>query len=360
MTQATVTQPLFKQIAKHCPTPLIWLIRPALFLSLGLHLVALLVPLPERSSSELPSVSTLASPQVPVTRLPSPQPTARVSPSPQPSPAASIVPPRPTPAVVRAPQLQPQPRPQVAPVKPPQTVPSPAPTVAASPPSPDPVPPTAIPFGDVPLLAGAESGCYGIGVCHQLADGTPFRSAGQSLEAQFQSQGYSVKRRDDLEDTGRKVYELSQQGETRFLNVLSSNVGTTIYLVTPQPISLQELEAGGQLKAELTTLLDQQVGNRPADPTQIAAPADFYLNAAPRPEIEGELRFLANSTPDQLLTTLTPQLQAQQFGVTAAGGYGGGWLYEITKGAYTGYLNLIPTIDRSGTVVVLWANLPSS
>ncbi len=333
--------------------------QPALFLSIGLHIVILLMPLPDRSSSEpAPEPVLSPSPQVPLTRLPSPQPSASLTPSPKPSPAPSVIATPPV-RVAPSPPLAARPATPPPPQRSPQPTPSPRSASPSPTPSPDPVPPPAIPFSDVPVLAGAQTGCYGMGVCHQLTDGTPFRSAGQNLESQFQSQGYTVQLRDDLEETGRKIYELTRSGETRFLNVFSINVGETIYLVTPQPISLQELEESETLKAELETLLNQQVGTRLADPSQLAAAADFYLNAAPRPEIVGNLRLLANSTPEQLLPNLSGQLQAQQFSLTAAGGYGGGLLYEVTRGAYTGYLNIIPTIDQSGTVVVLWMNLPT-
>ncbi len=340
-------------------------IRPALFASIGLHVLLLLLPLPERSPAEDVDLAEVS--QVQVTRLPhasaklappAPTPTPLTPKAIAPSPVPKLV--QPQRSVVRLPQ------PAKLPVKAPSAVtptlaPSatPTPIVAETPvPSPDPGPPPALPFGDVPLLAGAEAGCFGIGVCHQLTDGTNFRAAGQTLESQLAAQGYKVTLRDDIEEAGRKVYELNKGNETRFLNVLSADIGTTVYLITPQPISLTDLQKSTSLKTELEATLDQ-LASMAANPTQFAQPEAFYANAVPRPETDGQLRFVTGNPPEQLLNALSTQLQAQDFKLTAAGGYGGGLLYEVNKGAYTAYLNLVPTIDRTGTVIVLWSALPS-
>lgn len=215
-----------------------------------------------------------------------------------------------------------------------------------------------MPFADLPLLTGSQTGCFGLGTCHEITDGTNFRTAGQTLEQALQAQGYTVKPREDLEETGRKVYELTKGNKTRYLNVLSSDVGSTIYLVTPQPVSLDQLQTSETHKAELEAILDS-ISSGSVNPTQLTQPEAFFAGTTPRPETGSQLRLVAGRSPQELLNGLTGSLQAQNFTLTEAGGYGNGLLYEVTKGAYTGYLNLVPTVDRSGTIVVLWTNLPS-
>ena len=38
--------------------------------------------------------------------------------------------------------------------------------------------------------------------------------------------------------------------------------------------------------------------------------------------------------------------------------YGGGLLYEVKKETTSLYINLVPTQDASGTIVVIWKTLP--
>ncbi|MBF2046263.1 MAG: hypothetical protein IGS54_02490 [Elainella sp. C42_A2020_010] len=341
-----------KPILKSLPRPLRWLIRPALLGSIGLHVLVLLLPLPEQASLDAARRQDV---EVNVTRLPEqtpvPKPTATPKPTPTPSPPAQPV----------AQPLQPAPRPPAVAQKPPVAQPSPSPVASPPPtpePSPDPVPPPAVPFADLPLLTGSQTGCFGLGTCHEITDGTNFRTAGQTLEQALQAQGYTVKPREDLEETGRKVYELTKGNKTRYLNVLSSDVGSTIYLVTPQPVSLDQLQTSETHKAELEAILDS-ISSGSVNPTQLTQPEAFFAGTTPRPETGSQLRLVAGRSPQELLNGLTGSLQAQNFTLTEAGGYGNGLLYEVTKGAYTGYLNLVPTVDRSGTIVVLWTNLPS-
>lgn len=352
-----------KNVLEWVPNSVRWLVRPALFGSIGLHLLILFIPLSDHSALE-----TSTSPeemQVNLSRIPdrpSPTPKVTATPTPQASPQAV----RPSPAAIRPSvqsQLQRSPvqsRPSVVQPSPqplqPKTVPTPIPSVTPVA-SPDPVPPPAIPFADLPILAGTESGCFGIGTCHQIE--TNFRTAGQTLQAQLKAQGYTVKLREDMEETGQEVYEIAKDNETRYLNVLSSDLGTAVYLVTTQPVSLNQLQNSQTLKTELETLLDGISGVQTANAAQLAQPEAFLTGATPRPETGGKLRLVANTLPEQVLGSLKTQLQAQDFNLTEAGGYGGGRLYEVTKAAYTGYLNLVPSVDRSSTIVVLWTNLPS-
>jgi hypothetical protein len=184
-----------------------------------------------------------------------------------------------------------------------------------------------------------------------------FRAAGQTLEEQLRAQGYMVRFRDDIAETGSKTYEITKEGETRYLNVLSVDLNDTVYLVTLEPVTLADLENSNLARAELEAVLDSLPATT-ANATQFAEPEAFFVGVTPRPETGGSLRLVAGNSPDQILALLTSHLQGQGFTLAEAGGYGSGLLYEVTKGALTAYLNLVPTPDRRGTIVVVWSSLP--
>jgi hypothetical protein len=213
-----------------------------------------------------------------------------------------------------------------------------------------------IPFANFPDLAGAQAGCFGSENCRQVSDGIPFRNAAQTLEQQMVAQGYQVSEREDLSDTGQKIYQLkAQDGATRYLSVLSSAVGETVYLLSPEPITLGDLQQVETVRANLAALLGQ-LGTA-AIATQIPYPALFLTGTTPRPEVE-QMRLLPGVTPDQLASTLARTLQDNQFSLSAVGSYGGGKMYEVEKKAFTGYVNLVPTADKTGTVMVVWNTVP--
>ncbi len=62
---------------------------------------------------------------------------------------------------------------------------------------------------------------------------------------QLEAKGYTVRLRDDLEDdTGRKVYEVSKDEETRYLSVLSAlELGRTVYVLAAEPMTIEDLQA---------------------------------------------------------------------------------------------------------------------
>jgi hypothetical protein len=307
--------------------------------------VLLFIPLPTQKKAEIvqpPEIETQ------VARLPpsSPKP---VLASPAPLVRPSIAPvtqaaPLPAPNVIPAPVIAPSP------------AASPQPTAT---PSPSPAPPPTnlqIPFANFPNLAGAQAGCFGSENCRQVSDGTPFRSAAQTLEQQMVAQGYQVSERDDLSDTGQKIYQLkAQDGTIRYLNVLSSDVGSTIYLLSPEAITLSDLQQVETVEANLVALVAQQ--GAAAIPSQVPYPTLFLAGTTPRPEIE-QMRVLTGVKPDQAVSTLTRTLQDNQFSLSPVGSYGGGKMYEVGKKAFTGYVNLVATADGTGTVMVLWNTVP--
>jgi hypothetical protein len=101
---------------------------------------------------------------------------------------------------------------------------------------------------------------------------------------------------------------------------------------------------------------------------QFADPSQFYsklssvesdgslIPAQLREEIQAQ-KLVAGQTPDAVYDSMLPSLQSV-FEVSESGSYGGGNLYTLKKDSFTGYLNLVPTKDNSGTIIVLWTEKP--
>lgn len=102
-------------------------------------------------------------------------------------------------------------------------------------------------YGDrFPHYAGAVGGCFGLSECRQVSGVGSYRTVARSLIAGLEEQGYLVELRDDLEDTGRNVYELTPPGPgttRQFLMVFSNTDGSAIYVMSPDVMTLDELKA---------------------------------------------------------------------------------------------------------------------
>jgi len=358
---------------KKLPPSVLWLIRPALFLSVGLHLLLLLLPiLPDRTSDEdsdlaqeeLEETQVTLTP-LPIAPTPEPQPSIKV-PTPAPSPTAQLPSPAvpPSPTLNAAPAIPPS-QPAAPSASPPPVSASPTATVEPSAqPSPaaSPLPPPqnriVAPFASFPHLDGAQPGCFNqsAGDCQQVSGN--FRQVSQALTAQLSRQGYDVKQRDDLEETGRQVYEVTKDQVVRYLSVISSDLAGTAYILASEPVTQADIEQIGTVQAELQTLLSNSLGGNAASATQFAYPEFFFAGAQPRSEISGQPYLAGGSEATQLADRLTNELQTNGFQVSQIGEYGGGPLYEVSQKAFLGYINLVPTQEGTGTIVVVWQSIP--
>ena len=236
-----------------------------LYLSLGLHGLLMMIPIPSTPESE--SSSPKQEP-IKVTQLPSP-------PSPKPSPV--VVQPKPSPTVQQnslpttrpqvqmppvmpsalsnstgrslitespkpSPSIQPStsiftPTPSPTPVASPTPTPTPSPTPVASPtPTPTPTPTNLV--AGVPNFDNAQLSCNG--GCWHIKE-TPFRLVSTTLLERFENQGYEVDKQDIEDETGRSVYKVSKDGVIQYLNVLSTDKGDTVYLLAERELTRQEL-----------------------------------------------------------------------------------------------------------------------
>jgi len=187
-----------------------------------------------------------------VVSLPEPATAQAPEPEPDPEPAPPSTEPVPIEPELNDPPASPPAPPEIPEPEPPQALdpePEPEPPVQPEPaPSVNEPPATEGPLmvygDDFPHPEEAEGGCFGFSACRRVSGAGTYRSVARSLIANLENQGYEVSLRDDLEDTGRNVYELSPPdagAATQYLMVFSDHDGSAIYVMSDQILTLNEL-----------------------------------------------------------------------------------------------------------------------
>lgn len=96
---------------------------------------------------------------------------------------------------------------------------------------------------EFPDLEGAEAGCFGLEGCRAMLGN--LHDIEQQLIAQLEANNYRLTKRDDIEDSGRRVFEViapDEPDELYYLNVFSSDIGKAVYVLTVDILSLVELQ----------------------------------------------------------------------------------------------------------------------
>jgi hypothetical protein len=251
-------------------------------LSVVSHGLFLMMPWPESTAPEMPAASEDAPADLAVMILPqteldvepvTPPPTTEEVP---PVPEDAQAPPA-TETLLQTTVIPAAESPPVPPVPDPVTLDEPAPPPAEpspvdEPPTVDEAPiddgatpaysdPTPVSTGPLmaynnafPHLEGAASGCFGFQECRRVSGAGSYRNVARSLIAGLEAQGYQVKLRDDLEDTGRNVYELSspETSELKYLMVFSDADGSAVYVMSTEIMTLQDLQTL-QVQAEASS-----------------------------------------------------------------------------------------------------------
>lgn len=97
-----------------------------------------------------------------------------------------------------------------------------------------------------PHVEGAEGGCFGMAECRRVSNGDRYRQVAEAIVDDLAAQGYQVDLRDDLDDTGRNVYELiapDRQDEVTFLIVFSDIDGSAVYVMSDEIMTLNDLRS---------------------------------------------------------------------------------------------------------------------
>ncbi|NJR65762.1 MAG: hypothetical protein HC772_11205 [Leptolyngbyaceae cyanobacterium CRU_2_3] len=359
-------------------------IRPMLLLSIGIHAIALGIPLPSKSTSEKAAPDQT----VTVTQLP-PQEQSTVPPgSPQPAQAAVSAPSlakgvavisEPSPASVplagrSASPLASTPAPssQLQPIAPPTSPPTSSPT--SPPTSPSPIA-GALPSG-FPQYPGAQPGSFGLppsyeSLSHKTSD------AIDAVDTWFQQQlpgkGFDVV---PVEQSAQQmVYRVAKGGVTEFLSLIPNPAGGTNILVIPDPLQAGSSEQAilpqgdSQFTTDLANILPTPTTNgwqavrTPA--TVLAEPKAFFEDtatastSAPALRSGGETAAYGESqTVDAVFADLRTRFQAAEIELILQGDYGGGRLYQIARNGASRFLSLVPTQDGNSTVIVVWSQSP--
>ncbi|MEM7771868.1 MAG: hypothetical protein AAF327_15330 [Cyanobacteria bacterium P01_A01_bin.37] len=224
-------------------------------------------------------------------------------------------------------------------------------------PSPLPERPTnePLPFSQFPHLSGGEVGCYGLDNCHQIQGGN-FRQIGNDLTQQIEEEGFEVRFRDDLEDAGIKVYEVTQDDTTQYLSVLQPELGRTVYILAAEPVTSSQLQTASSIETQFEAVLRQISNGQKARATDFPYPEFFFEEMVLRSEITGAFHIVLSS--DRLAVALTTQLATEGFTVSSVGDYAGAPFYEVSQGAFLAYLSVLPTRDSTATLLVSWNRLP--
>ncbi|HEY9640195.1 MAG TPA: hypothetical protein V6C57_06905 [Coleofasciculaceae cyanobacterium] len=317
---------------------LIWLMT---LVSLGLHGLLMLLPVP---SEQPPPVAKPEEKKVRITQLPT---LNRPAP---PRGAAARPTPKPVVPVRRAASAIPRPVQRAA-------MPSVQPAVPVVSPSPQQVPaetPTdANPWQDFPQYPGAQPGCYNLPSCMQTSQA--LSEVGNYFERELAAKKYRAS--PQITESDRQVYQVSRNNLTQFLSLISVPHQGTVYVLAEAPRSLADLAQAVEVPAAIYDVLS---GLAATDATRadFAQPDAFYTGNTVRPEI-GITKLVTGETPDTFFDTyFRTNLFNSGFESLEPSQYGGGFLYEVKKDSLSLYINLVPTQDGSGTIVVIWKQPP--
>ncbi len=355
---------------KNLPTPVQLLIRPMLLISLGLHGLLLFLPTGAERNPIVEKEETVKITQLPSSSKPAAKPASKSAAK----PAAKKVKParravainRPRAIVTPAPRIEPRQASAAGEQARRELVAASASGETSGTDQQAEASGAESPFADFPHYSGAEPGCFGKESCQKTAD--PLGKVDAHFAKQLPAKKYQVQSVSNEAD--KKVYQVSKGGATQFLNLFTSD-GGTVYVLAPEPLnSLDDLKAAVEVPEGLYVTLSK-LGGEPADDTNFDDPDNFFaklssedeagsvLAAELRSEIDGSPQLVSGQTPEKVYNGLQPQLQSNGIEISEVKPYGGGSLYKLHKGSFTGYLNLVPSKDRTGTIVVVWTGSPN-
>lgn len=351
---------------KNIPAPVRSLIRPMLYASIGLHALLLFVPLSSTEEKPKEQQETVKVTQLAPLQQPSRQkvkPTPRTKPSP--SSTRTLVRRAPTRTTIPATRATNKPEP------PQSTTPETAQDTSSEP---DSLPTTDL-FADFPRYPGATKGSFG-----KLRGGfneASFQTGDDltKVEAFFLSELPKKKylySPETVERSDSKIYQVSKEGSSpQFLHLFKISEQGTVILLAPNILNFKDLantiaEVVPPQQREIEEVVDFLAQDTIAfasilDSNELAQP-DAVQAGDTRIAFEVGKAVKINSTPiplPELEANFQDNLTGKDFTVTAAGDYGGGPLYEVSKGSFTQYLNFIPTQDGAYAVYI-WKSKPNS
>jgi hypothetical protein len=393
-----INQPYF---FKNFPAPLQTFWRPMLLISLGLHGILLGVPIqsqhkPEPLKKEPEKVKIT---QLPTTTIPPVPPTAAkpspvvVQPKPMvPSPIRSQTQPVRQPTII-APVSQaksiPRPQPEVTTKPTPQPQSTATPTSQQSPgtqqqaqqqpqqtttPTPSTTPQDPFVTG-FPTYPGTQPGTEGL-LPGDLDKAGLHTSDGVADVAQWYEanlKDFSPKLLSPADDLKLKVYQVSKNNVSKFLNVIySDKTGNTVILLANQQVDPKTLAASAvqedPVDARYQAIMRQAdeaelqtSGIFPTDEPELRSQIDNLAAVQVQKEhgiVKRNLPGMAATDPNAVGSYLQGKLKAQGFAVEFKDKFGSGLVYEVKDGSFSRYLVLLPSPKGTGTAIVTTKNSP--
>lgn len=342
------------------------IVRPMLFAALGLHAVLLFTPFPKEK--EKPPENKEA--PVKITQLPTTKASAKQTPK------IAIAKPKPALPKINRPNPNPIVQKSIEPPKQQEAAPPESSPQSQSKPSNNADSATA---ADFPHYSPSTPDCFNVG----LGENCRVATANISTVAAFylsapKAKGFTLT--PDEETADKKVYSVTTPDKkTLFLHLFKDEPTTVILLSDSKVSDLAALKGSVNIPADyynLLTDLAPQVdrSDNPqtnAQPEQFPKPEMFFnvVSAAElqtgtipemRPGIDGSPTLITGQPPDVFFQTISTAGLSGTFQVTPKGQYGGGNLYQLKKESTTFYMNLVPTKDNTGTIVVTWLRNPGS
>lgn len=345
------------------------LARPMLFFSIGIHGLLLLLPMPKPEAEVTKKL--VAQDKVKITELPSSssprvskiatQPTVKPSPVIKKKVAVSTAI-KQSPKVVASTKTA-KPTPQVIDSKPVETSSLPNPNNLNN------------PFNDFPKYINSQPGSLGLFAApldrssQQTKDS--LTAVTEYFERELKAREYKINFAKNEAST--KVIEVTKGNTTKFLNLITHNSGTVIVLAS-EILNSENIgnvaKISPQEEAFISILDGTNLENVEdpelylADPSlfysKFGADKDGFYEVEQKSNTVGTIRLIPDRIPEQVFDTVFAQaLKSSGFEVNPQGEYGGGIVYEVKQESFVTYLNLVPTSDRQGTIIVAWSSMPN-
>lgn len=229
-------------------------------------------------------------------------------------------------------------------------------------------------WSDLPTYTKNTQTCTGIDGCIQTSD--PFAEVTKYFEENLSTKKFKFSKENTAPASFGNEYRaykvVNKNGEAQFLSILFNGENTK-YVWAPDIVSPENIVSGSAIPSDITTF----IGELPADfedasrkqlsPERFPAAAaknfyididqpDFGLKNAP-----ADAPIIVSSNPAEAYQILSGKLSASGYSTKAiSAGYGGGLLYEITKPGKPKpfYVTIIGTNKGDGSIVALWLSMP--
>ncbi|PSB24324.1 hypothetical protein [Stenomitos frigidus] len=220
-------------------------------------------------------------------------------------------------------------------------------------------------WDDFPIYPGAQPGCFNLSSCQQTADGV--KSVADYYAKALPAKKYTVKPTVQLTD--REVFQISRNRQMQFLSIIQTEKGS-VYVLSDAPRSLEDLKKAVEVPPEVSEILSNLEAQN-ADPSNFEQPKFFYTEATGKGISAGALvtkpgirniSLIAGYSFDTMMDEFfRNNLQQNDFEVSdPLPDFGGGKVYEVTRARdkLKLYLNLVPTKDKAGALIVTWKDPP--